>query len=579
MNGWFGRILRIDLTTGEHCFEAVDTEDCLKWIGGKGLAGKFLYPEITRACEDPQLPLIIMTGPLTGTLAPTSGRTTVMSKSPLTGAVGDCSVGGSLGWQIKKAGIDGIIITGIAKKLCGIEISDSTVCITDASGLSGRNTSELTGILKERGAVAAIGPAGENGVLFSSLMVDGSFAAGRCGIGHISGLKNLKYITVRGTGRIPVYDSSALKKAREDIDRLVGATPALSGEHSLMNCGTAACYDLMSSKRMMPTSNFRETYFSPAAGMNSHAFAERYGLQRHGCKGCAIRCKRMGKDGSHLPEFETMSHFSALIDNTDLDTVMQANRICNEAGMDTITAGATLSCHAEITGDKLTPTRIIELLNGIANGSEAELAQGSKRYADSCGMPELSMSVKGLELPGYDPRGAYGMALAYATSTRGGCHLRAYPISHEILRKPVATDRFSFEGKARMIKIAEDMNAVIDSLIACKFIFFGASLEEYADVFTAVTGLRSSAQELLKAGERIYFRERVMNYLCGFTAVDDDLPRRFFEEGGTSGNGIDVPPLDREEFLNARSRYYRIRGYSDDGIPLPTKAEELGVSL
>jgi len=187
------------------------------------------------------------------------------------------------------------------------------------------------------------------------------------------------------------------------------------------------------------------------------------------------------------------------------------------------------------------------------------------------------MSVKGMELPGYDPRGAYGMALGYVTSTRGACHLRAYPISHEILRKPVATDRFSFAGKARIVKIAEDMNAVIDSLTACKFFFFGCSLEEYASACSAVTGTETSAQDLLAAGERIYFRDRMMNAKCGFTSEDDDLPLRFFSEEGSSGDGIEIPPLNREEFLETRSKYYRIRGLNKKGYPLSSKAKELGL--
>jgi aldehyde:ferredoxin oxidoreductase len=169
------------------------------------------------------------------------------------------------------------------------------------------------------------------------------------------------------------------------------------------------------------------------------------------------------------------------------------------------------------------------------------------------------------------------MALGYATSTRGGCHLRAYPISHEILRKPVATDRFSFEGKARIIRIAEDANAAVDSLTACKFFFFGCSLEEYASAYTSVTGVETSAQDLLLAGERIYYRERMMNAELGFTATDDDLPARFFTEQGTRGAGVEVPPVDRGEFLEARARYYRVRGLATDGRPDPVKAAELGL--
>jgi len=182
-----------------------------------------------------------------------------------------------------------------------------------------------------------------------------------------------------------------------------------------------------------------------------------------------------------------------------------------------------------------------------------------------------------MELPGYDPRGAYGMALAYAQSTRGGCHLRAYPISFEILRKPVATDRFSFSGKARMIKGAEDLFAVVDSLTACPFVFLAASLEEYARIYTAVTGIESSADDLLTVGERIDYSERIMNFRNGFRGTDDDLPSRFFEEPGTGDGHLEIPPLDRAEFLQARAAYGRIRGLDDEGRPTRQKAAALGI--
>jgi aldehyde:ferredoxin oxidoreductase len=185
------------------------------------------------------------------------------------------------------------------------------------------------------------------------------------------------------------------------------------------------------------------------------------------------------------------------------------------------------------------------------------------------------MAVKKMELPGYDPRGAYGMALAYALSTRGGCHLRAYPISHEILRKPVATDRFTFDGKARLIKTAEDLNAVVDSLTACKFLFFAASLEEYAKVYTAVTGLATSAEDLFSAGERIYFQERLMNAANGFTQTDDDLPKRFFNDDSLRGGQVVLPALNRNDFYAARTKYYRIRGLDEEGLPLEEKAKQL----
>ncbi|MFH2095811.1 MAG: aldehyde ferredoxin oxidoreductase C-terminal domain-containing protein, partial [Bacteroidota bacterium] len=254
-------------------------------------------------------------------------------------------------------------------------------------------------------------------------------------------------------------------------------------------------------------------------------------------------------------------------------------KICNELGMDSISAGSSLACYKEITGQILTPERILQLLTEIGYGhNEGKmLGSGSFRYAEMNGKPGLSISVKKLELPAYDPRGAYGMALAYVTSTRGGCHLRAYPIAHEILRKPVVTDRFTFSGKARIIKIAEDMNAMVDSLVACKFIFLAASLEEYARALYGVTGFKTTAQDLLHTGERIYYNDRIMNAMNGFTSADDDLPERFFNEHGDSGEGINIPAIDRKSFLEARDNYYRIRGLDENGMPLPEKIKMLGL--
>ncbi len=580
MNGWCGRILHVDLTAGHLRMESAAPSLLHAFVGGKGLAGHYLAPHVRQPWDDPASPIIFMTGPLVGTASPTSGRMCVMGRSPLTGAMGDASVGGQFGTQLKRAGLDGIVISGCGDRPCGIEIADGDATITDASDFVGMRIGPLHAILAEKGAVASTGPAAENGVLYANIMVDGSHAAGRNGLGALLAAKNLKYLTVRGSGGISVCDTEALKRAREDIFRLIAASPVLLGEHGIAHYGTGALYDLIDSRRMMPTANFRRTRFEPAPGMNAAAFKKRYAPKRAGCRGCHILCKKVAVDGTHVPEFETMSHFSALIENDDLEIVTRANALCNEMGMDTISAAATLACHAEIKGERLSGERILGLLEDIAlgRGEGRELGQGSWRYANARGRPELSISVKKQELPAYDPRGACGMALGYATSTRGGCHLRAYPISHEILRKPVATDRFSFAGKARIIKIAEDLNAVVDSLTACKFVFFASSLEEYARAFAAVTGVETSAQDLLRIGERICYHERIMNAANGFAADDDDLPRRFFEEEGSSGNEIDIRPLDRREFLEARAAYYRIRGLDANGMPTSEKAEELGLA-
>ena len=573
------RILHLDVHSGDFWFEELPRDIFHTWIGGKGLAGYYLRPYITRSWHDPDMPFIFMAGPLVATPSPTSGRVCVMSRSPLTGTVGDCSVGGSLGFELRRAGLMGIVITGAGEHMCGIEIKNEKVDIIDARQYSGKKIGYVTSQFQGKGAVAAIGPAAESGVLFANIMVDGSFTAGRNGLGSVLAAKNIKYITVKGTGKVYVQNRDALKKAREDIFRLAAASPVLMGEHGITNYGTGALYDLLHTRRMMPTANFRKTRFESAPELNANVFKNRYSPKRTGCKGCHILCKKVAAHETHIPEFETMSHFCALLENEDLETITEANSICNEMGMDTISAGGTLACYSELTGEKLSPPRILGLLEQIGNGIGIgkELATGSFRYASAQGRPECSMSVKKLELPAYDPRGAYGMALAYVTSTRGGCHLRAYPISHEILRKPVATDRFSFEGKARIIKIAEDTNAIIDSLIACKFIFFGSSLEEYAKVYTAVTGYETTAQDLLKIGERIYYHERIMNALNGFTSENDDLPSRFFSEEGSSGGGITIAPLNRKEFLQARKNYCKVRGLDEHGIPCKDTAEKLGL--
>lgn len=580
MNGWTGAILHINLSERTHWVEHPDTDTYHRLIGGKGLAGSHLRPWVTHAWDAPEMPLIFMSGPLVGTPSPTSGRLHVMSRSPLTGTVGDASVGGSLGTQLKRAGYDGIVLTGRCDGITGIEIVDGALTFHDASALTGQDTEAVTERLKDKGATVVIGPAAERGVLFATIMVDGTYAVGRNGLGCVFAAKNLKYLTVKGGGEVGIHDKEALKKAREDIVRLIASSPVLLGEQGLTHYGTGAIFDLMSSRRMMPTANFRATWFPPAHGLNAPAYKKRYGDKRTGCRGCHILCKRVADDGRHLPEFETMSHFTALIENEDMEIVTRANHLCGMLGMDTISAGATLACYAEIEGRKLSGEEVLSLIEDIGQGRGigAGLGLGSYRYAASKGCPELSMSVKKQELAAYDPRGAYGMALAYATSTRGGCHLRAYPISHEILRKPVATDRFSFAGKARIIKIAEDANAVVDSLTACKFVFFASSLEEYAKAYTAVTGVDTTAQDLLQAGERIYYHERIMNALNGFTAVDDDLPPRFFTEAGTSGNAISIPPIDRAAFLEARSDYYRVRGLDENGLPTREKAAALGLN-
>lgn len=579
MHGWSGKILAIDLDNGGTRVIRPPSDLYEKFLGGRALAGHFLRHHAREAWDAPGMPLLFFTGPLTDTAAPSSARSCVMTRSPLTGTVGDSSVGGGIGIHLKRAGWDGLVITGRRGRLSGIEIVDGEVRIVDAAHLAGARVSRCIESLPDGGSCAVIGPAAENGVRFAGIAVDGHFFAGRGGTGLVMAAKNIKYLHVTGTGRTGVFDPGDLARAGEEIYRLASASPILLGELGISEFGTGALYDLMHARHMMPTDNFRKTSFTAAPSMNAWHYRERYAPSKTGCRGCRILCKKRSTDGRAMPEFETMSHFSALVGNRDIDAVVEANRLCNELGMDTISAASTLACYLEITGEKPSPAALLALVEdiGLSRGEGAALKEGSRRYAASHGREGLSMTVKGLELAAYDPRGAYGMALAYSVSTRGACHLRAYPIAHEILRKPVATDRFSFSGKARIIKIAEDTNAAADSLTACRFLFLAASLEEYARAAGAVTGIPFTAQDLMKVGERASCLERIINASNGFAPADDILPERFFNEAGTGGEGIEIPPLDREEFLSALAAYYRVRGLDTNGIPTEETIRGLGL--
>lgn len=567
MSGYTFRSVRIDLSS--RTVEIVPTPEmlCEEYLGGRGFGVALLSDAITHSWNAPEMPLVFATGPLVGTAAPTSGRMSVVSRSPLTGTIFDCSVGGRFGTMLKRAGYDYLEIFGAADRLVALEIDGDAITILSADELRGRTVPEVTAGYDSSWSTAVIGLAGELCVRYASIMVDGHYSAGRGGLGAVMGAKNLKLIAVRGGGAVTVADPAMLATSRDAIMRLLRTSQAVFGEFGLAEFGTAALVDLMHARRMEPTENFRKTLFPQAGSYSGFAMRVRFNPKKTGCAGCPVLCKKIGEGRKIIPEYETVSHFGALNANSDLDTIIEANRLCNELGLDTISAASTIACYAELEGRMVRPVELLRMLREIAereSGRGDALAEGSLRYAALKGHPEVSMSVKGLELPAYDPRGAYGMALAYATSNRGGCHLRAYPVSHEILRRPVATDRFSFEGKARMVRIAEDMNAVVDSLTACKFVFFAVSLEEYARVLSAVTGHDHDVQSLFRIGERIWNTERAMNRANGFTVMDDDLPQRFFREEGSSGARVNILPLDRKAFLTARAKYYRIRGYAED---------------
>lgn len=568
MRGWRGKILKVDLSSGRIWREYIPEELLHVYLGGRGLGVRLMRDFYRLDPFDPAMPIIFAVGPLCGTQAPTAARLAVVSRSPLTGTIYDCSAGGRFAWRLKAAGLDAISITGRSPQPAVLSVQGEVAELLPANHLSGMRVKECVAALAELGSVAAIGPAGENGVLFANIMMGEGNSVGRGGLGAVMGAKGLKAVVIDGSAPVTPVDQDRFDHARKDVMRLFRASPVIFGELGIAEFGTPALVDLMRQRRMAPTENFRKTVFEASANYSGPAIRRGFQAKKDGCYGCPIQCKKSTPSGEHLPEYETVSHFGALNGISRLSSIVKANTLCNELGMDTITAAATISAWGEIEGRFPDADELPGLLEDIAlkRGVGESLYLGSRRYAEDVGRPELSMSVKSLELPAYDPRGAYGMALAYCTSNRGGCHLRAYPISHEILRKPVPTDRFSFSGKARIIKIAEDTNAAVDSLVACKFSFLGATLEEYAELLSATTGVDYTPQSLKEIGERICLSERFYNCGNGFDVSDDLLPERFFTEPGSSGEGIEIPPIDKTRFVEELQRYYRIRGLAPDGL-------------
>ncbi len=568
MTGWRGRQLNVDLS--RHCTWTEDLPaDLLHvYLGGRGLAVRLMRDYYREAPCSPEMPLIFAVGPLCGTQAPTSSRLSVVSRSPLSGTIHDSSCGGSFAWYLKAAGYDVVKITGVSSDPVVLAIAEDRVEIKPARHLWGAGVTETAAALGLSGGAAMIGPAGENQVRYANIVTKEGNAAGRGGLGAVMGAKRLKGIQVNGGMTVPVADQVAFEQGVHDVMRLLKASPVIFGDLGFSEFGTAALVDLLAQRRMVPTRNFSKTHFAATSRYAAPALRRLYQPHKQGCHGCPIACKKTDKNQQRLPEHGSLSHFGALLGISDADSIVQAGQLCNDLGLDTLSAAVSIAALCEARGAFPAGPQVLEWLRQIAWRQQDGdlLAEGAQRLTAQLGCPQLAMTVKGLELPAYDPRGAYGMALAYATSNRGGCHLRAYPLAHEVLRKPVATDRFDFAGKAWMNIVAENTNAAVDSLAACRFAFIAAGLEEYAALLSAATGADYSATQLAAIGERIWLTERYYNQMNGFSSSDEILPERFFGEEGSSGDGIAVPAIDRRRFIEERQRYYRLRNLDGDGL-------------
>ena len=595
-----GKLLRVNLTDGTVTTESIPADLTEKYIGGRGLATKYYVDEVPAKVDalSPENKLIMMTGPLTGTFATSSGRYMCVSKAPLTGTIGCANSGGNFGAEIKYAGFDGVIFEGKSQEPVYLYIKDGKAWLRSAADLWGKTVFETTDLLNEAhgpdAKVACIGPAGENGVLYAAIMNDKNRAAGRGGLGAVMGSKNLKAVVVRGTGGIKVADSDAFLSACIDARRKLRSHPVTGT--GLGVYGTEILVNIVNSVGAFPTNNWRDgAVDQQAEELSGEALVEKYLVRNKGCFGCTIACGRVTKipDGPNKsagegPEYEAAWALGASCGIHDLAAVCKVNFLCNEYGLDPITLGATYACAMELfdkgflkkeeIGGNLAfgdVEAIVEFAKKTAykEGFGARLAEGSYRLAESVGHPELSMSVKKQEMPAYDGRGAQGMGLSYATSNRGGCHVRGYMTSPEILGIPVKLDPLVTEGKAALLKIFQDLTAVVDSAGICLFTTFGMGLPEIGAQLRPATGYSYTDEEILAIGDRIWNMEKLYNLAEGFSKKDDTLPPRLLKEALPEGPAKGkVCELD--EML---PEYYQLRGWTPEGVPTSEKLAELGL--
>lgn len=606
--GWQGKLLRVNLCLGSCVSEPLNMEWAQAYLGQRGLATKYLMAEIDPAVDplSSDNKLIIATGPLTGTMAATGGRWSAVTKGALTGAIACSNSGGQFGGELKQAGWDMLILEGRSPKPVYLYIEDGAARLLDAAHLWGKSVWQTEPAIKAAHKdplirVASIGPAGENGCRYACIVNDLHRAAGRSGVGTVMGSKQLKAIAVRGTvGVTPA-------RPKEFMQAVRAASKALAeneGRRALTRFGTIPMMDVTGTFGALPTRNNREVQFEGADRMNATAMQKpnangHTNLIRNGaCFGCTIGCGRICHiDPTHFSvkdrpqyhgasgglEYETAYALGAACGVDDLDAATFAGFLCNEYGMDPISLGGSIAAAMEMFelgvitaketggielrfGDARAMCQLAEMA-GKAEGFGRDIALGSRLLCQKYGRPELSMAVKGQEFAAYDGRGMQGMGLAYATSNRGACHLRANPYGHDFGSTEIA-------GKALVVKESQDFIAAIDSTGLCSFTSHSGFTEEhYASQIDAAVGGGWTAARMRETGERIWNLERQFNLAAGLTAKDDTLPKRLLEEPAPSGTAKGLVA----RLPQMLPEYYQLRGWTADGRPTGETLSRLGL--
>ncbi len=609
MKGWIGKILRVDLTTGEIKDELLDPQVAKDYIGGRGIGIYYLNKEMDPKCDpfSPENIMVMMTGPLTGTGTPTGARYMVMTKSPLTGAITCSNSGGMMPRDMKRAGYDGIIFKGKSEKPVFLWIENGKAELKAAEHIWGKTVPETTKALlletDPKARVACIGPAGENRVLFACIMNEKHRAAGRSGVGAVMGSKNLKAVVVLGKGNIALSDPDGFKEFNRKILNQFTSDAKKTPVGLTIN-GTAGVVAVTQEKGILPTKNWQQGTFDGWEDIQGTTLTKKYLVKNQGCYACPIKCARITKvtepgfEGEgEGPEYETVYAMGSNCMINNLAAIAKANYLCNELGLDTITMGATVACAMELVdrgylsedevgrslkwGDA---EALVELTRKTAyrEGFGNKLADASYRLADGYGHPELAMVSKKQEFPGYEPRGAKAMGLAYATSPIGGSHMRGDPAYFEIFGTTFSMDPLATKGKAGPTKRVQDLSAIVDAAGLC--IFFGARmLAEKNDTMAptgmlqylnTATGADYSLEELVNAAERIINAERMFIVNAGFDRKDDSLPERITKDPMPSGPAKgEVCDLD-----TMLDDYYKVQGWDNNGIPREETLRGLGLT-
>ena len=597
MHGFHGRILKIDLTTATYTSLEFDGSRLHRCLGGIGLGADLLYEFAPPGIDPlaPENPLIFASAPLVGTPLTTTAKYAVVTKSPLTGFIADSLSSSYFALELKRLGVDALVISGRSPTWIYLVIDGGRVLFREATHLTGKSATETDSLLRAESKnhsfrVAAIGLAGENGVRFATISNDGRHA-GRGGVGAVMGAKRLKAIAIRGATDTAIADSKGVAElALAMRHRSVGTLTS-----KYRQIGTVANLAVFNRLGSLPTRNFQHSTFAHADNLSGESLTENNFSRRNGCAACTIRCERLFKslDGQDQRlEYETLFALGPMCEIQDPHTLLQAARLCDDYGLDSISTGATIAWAMECAEKGLLPEAsalglrfghaeaFLKIIPMIAErqGLGDLLAQGSRRAAAVVGKDagHWAMHVKGLELPGYEPRSLKTMALGLAVSPRGACHNRSgayeFDFSGEV-------DRLHGDaGRGLLVAASEDFAAVLDSLIVCKFLrkCFTDFYSEAADLLAKVTGWPYSSAELRQIGERINAQKKLFNIREGWQPDDDWLPPRLLDEKLADGvaQGTELRPAELHEMIQS---YYLARGWNDRGFIPESKMRELKI--